>query len=180
APGDAEGDREVSGVDQDAVYRRQQPPRGRAGPRDPRAERQAARDRRSVQRDQGSARRLLHDRGGGLRRGGDARDEASASRVRRHDPDSGAVPPALTRAAPPAFLRARAGGGGGPRRPRLLGPDHVGLAEETVQEAMLRALQTWPYQGIPDNAASWLYRVAHNIAIDAVRRARTFGEKTDA
>ncbi len=63
---------------------------------------------------------------------------------------------------------------------RLLGPAHLELAEETVQEAMLRALQTWPYQGVPENAAAWLFRVAHNIAIDAVRRNRTLGEKTDA
>jgi len=63
---------------------------------------------------------------------------------------------------------------------RLLGPAHLELAEETVQEAMLRALQTWPYQRVPENAAAWLYRVAHNIAIDAVRRDRTLGEKTDA
>jgi RNA polymerase sigma-70 factor (ECF subfamily) len=63
---------------------------------------------------------------------------------------------------------------------RLLGPAHLELAEETVQEAMLRALQTWPYQGVPENAAAWLFRVAHNIAIDAVRRNRFLGEKTDA
>ncbi|MGO4884582.1 MAG: RNA polymerase sigma factor [Bryobacteraceae bacterium] len=63
---------------------------------------------------------------------------------------------------------------------RLLGPSHLELAEETVQEAMLRALQTWPYQGVPENAAAWLFRVAHNVAIDAVRRNRTVGEKTDA
>jgi RNA polymerase sigma-70 factor (ECF subfamily) len=63
---------------------------------------------------------------------------------------------------------------------RLLGPAYLELAEETVQEAMLRALQTWPYQGVPENAAAWLFRVAHNIAIDAVRRNRTLGEKTDA
>jgi len=63
---------------------------------------------------------------------------------------------------------------------RLFGPSHLDLAEETVQEAMLRALQTWPYQGVPENAAAWLFRVAHNIAIDTVRRHRTLGEKTDA
>ena len=63
---------------------------------------------------------------------------------------------------------------------RLLGPAHLELAEETVQEAMLRALQTWPYQGVPENAAAWLFRVAHNIAIDAVRRNRALGEKTGA
>jgi RNA polymerase sigma-70 factor (ECF subfamily) len=66
------------------------------------------------------------------------------------------------------------------RLTRLLGPAHVGLAEETVQEAMVRALQTWPYQGIPENAAGWLFRVAHNVAIDVVRRDKTFGDKTDA
>jgi RNA polymerase sigma-70 factor, ECF subfamily len=66
------------------------------------------------------------------------------------------------------------------RLTRLLGPANVGLAEETVQEAMLRALQTWPYQGVPGNAAGWLFRVAHNLAVDAVRRDRTFAGKVDA
>jgi RNA polymerase sigma-70 factor, ECF subfamily len=66
------------------------------------------------------------------------------------------------------------------RLARLLGPAHLDLAEETVQEAMLRALQTWPYQGVPENAGAWLFRVAHNAAIDAVRRNQVLGEKTDA
>ncbi|HEY6214141.1 MAG TPA: sigma-70 family RNA polymerase sigma factor [Vicinamibacterales bacterium] len=66
------------------------------------------------------------------------------------------------------------------RLTRLLGPACVGLAEDVVQEAMLRALRTWPYDGIPDNPAGWLYRVAHNLAIDAVRRAHSFGDKTEA
>jgi RNA polymerase sigma-70 factor (ECF subfamily) len=63
---------------------------------------------------------------------------------------------------------------------RLLGPARLDLAEETVQEAMLRALQTWPYQGTPENPAAWLFRVARNIAIDAVRRDRSIGEKQTA
>jgi RNA polymerase sigma-70 factor (ECF subfamily) len=63
---------------------------------------------------------------------------------------------------------------------RVFGPAHLDLAEETVQEAMLRALQIWPYQGIPENAAAWLFRVAYNAAIDAVRRHRVLGEKTEA
>jgi len=65
------------------------------------------------------------------------------------------------------------------RLTRLLGAEYVALAEETVQEAMLRALQTWPYHGVPENAAGWLFRVAHNIAIDVVRRDKVFGSKTD-
>ena len=63
---------------------------------------------------------------------------------------------------------------------RLLGPVYLDVAEETVQETMLRALQTWPYQGVPENPAAWLFRVAHNLAIDSVRRSRLLGEKTDA
>ena len=55
---------------------------------------------------------------------------------------------------------------------RLFGPAHIDLAEETVQAAMLRALQTWPYQGVPENAEAWLFRVARNSAIDAIRRNR--------
>ena len=62
---------------------------------------------------------------------------------------------------------------------RLLGPGHIDLAEETVQEAMLRALQSWPYQGMPENAAAWLFRVAHNAAIDAVRRDQLLGDKAE-
>jgi RNA polymerase sigma-70 factor, ECF subfamily len=61
---------------------------------------------------------------------------------------------------------------------RLLGPSHLELAEEAVQEAMLRALQTWPDQGVPENASAWLFRVAHNAAIDAVRRDRIGGQKS--
>jgi RNA polymerase sigma-70 factor, ECF subfamily len=62
---------------------------------------------------------------------------------------------------------------------RLLGPSQLDFAEDAVQEAMLRALQTWPYQGVPENAAAWLFRAAHNVAIDAARRRKTLGDKKD-
>jgi len=63
---------------------------------------------------------------------------------------------------------------------RLLGPARIDLAEESVQEAMLRALQSWPDHGVPSNPEAWLFRVAHNAAIDAVRRTQMAGEKTGA
>jgi len=66
------------------------------------------------------------------------------------------------------------------RLTRLLGPAYVALAEEAVQDALVRALQSWPYDGVPENPAGWLFTVAHHISIDAVRRDRTFGSKTDA
>src|ERR1041385_1718730 len=52
---------------------------------------------------------------------------------------------------------------------RMLGPEHLELAEEVVQESLLKALQNWSYNGIPDNPAGWLFRVARNAALDAVR-----------
>jgi RNA polymerase sigma-70 factor (ECF subfamily) len=63
---------------------------------------------------------------------------------------------------------------------RLLGPAHIDLAEEAVQDTMIRALQSWPYHGVPENPPAWLFRVAHNLAIDAIRRHRMMGEKAEA
>ena len=62
---------------------------------------------------------------------------------------------------------------------RLLGPARLELAEESVQQAMVRALETWPQQGVPDNAAAWLFRVARNAALDVVRRDRMMAEKAE-
>ncbi len=49
-----------------------------------------------------------------------------------------------------------------------------------MQEAMLRALQAWPYQGIPENPGAWLFRVAHNSAIDSLRRERFLEQNSGA
>ena len=62
---------------------------------------------------------------------------------------------------------------------RVLGPAHLDVAEEAVQESMLRALRTWPYQGIPDNPSAWLFRAAHNAAIDRVRHNRLVADKQE-
>ena len=53
---------------------------------------------------------------------------------------------------------------------RALGPAHLDLAEEAIMEATLRALRTWPFDGIPDRPSAWLYRVARNYALDQIRR----------
>jgi RNA polymerase sigma-70 factor (ECF subfamily) len=63
---------------------------------------------------------------------------------------------------------------------RLLGPANLHIAEESVQDAMVRAMQMWPHTGVPENPAGWLFQVAHNAAIDAVRRGRFLDRKTDA
>lgn len=57
-----------------------------------------------------------------------------------------------------------------------LGPGKVDLAEDVAQDAIVKALATWPYKGIPDNPRAWLRRVAGNTAIDRIRRsARELG-----
>jgi RNA polymerase sigma-70 factor (ECF subfamily) len=63
---------------------------------------------------------------------------------------------------------------------RLLSPARLDLAEEAVQEALVRALETWPYQGVPGNPPAWLFQVAHNAAIDAIRRQHLLGQKREA
>ncbi len=60
----------------------------------------------------------------------------------------------------------------------LLGSQHLQLAEDAVQEAMLRAVQTWPFQGVPEKPEAWLFRVAHNHAISILRRSTRFESKT--
>jgi RNA polymerase sigma-70 factor (ECF subfamily) len=58
---------------------------------------------------------------------------------------------------------------------RVLGMRHLALAEDAVQDALLRALETWKFGVAPANPAAWLIRSAHNRAIDLVRRQRTVG-----
>jgi len=53
---------------------------------------------------------------------------------------------------------------------RIFGAAHLELAEDVVQEAMLRALRRWPFEGIPERPAAWLHTVAHNAALDRLRR----------
>ena len=63
---------------------------------------------------------------------------------------------------------------------RLLGPEHMDLAEEVVQDALLKALQSWPYSGIPSNPAAWLLQVARNSALDAIRHRKVLADKEPA
>ena len=61
-----------------------------------------------------------------------------------------------------------------------LGPGKVELAEDVAQDAIVKALATWPYKGVPDNPRAWLRRVAGNAAIDRIRRsARELGIDDD-
>lgn len=59
----------------------------------------------------------------------------------------------------------------------MFGIDRLQMAEDVVQEALVRAWQTWPYEGIPKNPAAWLMQTAKNHALDLIRREKRFREK---
>jgi RNA polymerase sigma factor (sigma-70 family) len=60
---------------------------------------------------------------------------------------------------------------------RIFGIEHLQLAEDVVQEALARALQTWPFYGVPKNPAAWIMRASRNLALDVVRRQKNFRDK---
>ncbi len=54
----------------------------------------------------------------------------------------------------------------------IFGSQHLELAEDVVQSTLIKALESWKYNGPPDNPKAWLYRVAKNQAIDIIRKER--------
>jgi RNA polymerase sigma-70 factor (ECF subfamily) len=60
---------------------------------------------------------------------------------------------------------------------RIFGIEHLSLAEDVVQEALARALQTWPFYGVPKNPSAWIMRASRNLALDVVRRRKVFQNK---
>jgi RNA polymerase sigma-70 factor (ECF subfamily) len=59
----------------------------------------------------------------------------------------------------------------------IFGIEHLTLAEDVVQETLARALQTWPFYGVPKNPAAWIMRASRNLAVDVVRRQKVFRDK---
>ncbi|MBP7513844.1 MAG: sigma-70 family RNA polymerase sigma factor [Flavobacteriales bacterium] len=52
---------------------------------------------------------------------------------------------------------------------RFFGSAHLELAEDVVQDTLLKAMREWPFKGIPHDPVAWLHRVAKNGAIDRLR-----------
>ncbi len=63
---------------------------------------------------------------------------------------------------------------------RSLGAGRLDLAEDLTQQALLQALRVWPYGGVPDDPAAWLFTAARRLAIDAARRDATLRRHADA
>jgi len=57
---------------------------------------------------------------------------------------------------------------------------NLALAEDAVQDATLRALETWPRDGVPESPVAWLRTVARRRAVDLIRREAARGDKETA
>ena len=53
---------------------------------------------------------------------------------------------------------------------RRFGSRHLEAIEDAFQEAMLRAVESWPFGELPRSPGAWLYIVARNLLIDQLRR----------
>lgn len=63
---------------------------------------------------------------------------------------------------------------------RRFGASRLHLAEDVVQDALARAMQVWPYTGVPDNPSAWLLQTARHRALDTLRRDHVLARKAPA
>ncbi len=62
---------------------------------------------------------------------------------------------------------------------KILGVAQLELAEDVVQETLLKALRHWPFHGVPHNPAGWILQTAKNLALDVLRREAIFRGKEE-
>src|SRR5438132_629205 len=131
--------------------------------------------RRTIHRIKGIGRRVRPHRGRGPRQSDRDRQEL-ARRRRRGAPGRGALSATeqITGEAVAAVFREEAG-----RLTaaliRSLGDFDV--AEESVQDALVAALEHWPREGLPANAGAWLMTTARRKGIDRLPRETRYREK---
>jgi len=53
---------------------------------------------------------------------------------------------------------------------RIFGPAYLQLAEDTVQETLIAALDHWSTEGVPANPTGWLVQVARRKALNEINR----------
>lgn len=63
---------------------------------------------------------------------------------------------------------------------RLLGFGSFDIAQDIVQDTLLKAMSTWSFKGIPENPSAWLYTVAKRKAVDIIRQQRVHQHHEEA
>jgi RNA polymerase sigma-70 factor (ECF subfamily) len=59
---------------------------------------------------------------------------------------------------------------------RYIGVHNVETAEDIVQESLLKAVDNWQQNGIPENPEAWLYTTAKNITLNILKRKKYLTE----
>lgn len=57
---------------------------------------------------------------------------------------------------------------------KLMGIEHLEIAEDIASDTFLAAAESWPFKGIPQNPTAWLYSVAKNKARNYITRNHIF------
>jgi len=55
---------------------------------------------------------------------------------------------------------------------RYIGVNNVETAEDIVQETLLKAVDFWQQNGVPENPQAWLYTTAKNITLNILKRKK--------
>ncbi|WP_262708030.1 RNA polymerase sigma factor [Lacibacter luteus] len=55
---------------------------------------------------------------------------------------------------------------------KLFGVHNLELAEDVVQDTLVKAFEHWKINGVPSNPSGWLYTVARNKAVDVIRQQK--------
>ena len=59
------------------------------------------------------------------------------------------------------------------------GTNYLEEAEDAVQEALIKAMNTWPFRSVPSNPSGWILTVARNKMIDNLRRNKKVVARED-
>jgi RNA polymerase sigma factor (sigma-70 family) len=59
---------------------------------------------------------------------------------------------------------------------KIFGPHNLQLAEDVVQDTLLKAMNSWKMNGMPENPSAWLFAAAKNKAIDVIRKQKRHQE----
>ncbi len=55
---------------------------------------------------------------------------------------------------------------------RIFGPQNLEMAEDVVQDSLLKAMNTWKFNDIPENPSAWIFAVAKNKALDIIEKIK--------
>ncbi len=59
---------------------------------------------------------------------------------------------------------------------KLFGPQNLQMAEDVVQDTLLKAFNSWKINGLPENPSAWIFTVARNKAVDVLRQQKRQSE----